>query len=61
MAKQKLNYKKMASFYFGFAIAKLLVDYFTKDAIDFYGVIGIPLIALVLIYLIDKKRFLVED
>ena len=61
MAKQKLNYKKMASFFLGFAAAKLLLDYFTKEAIDFYGVLFIPLIALGLIYLIDKKRFIIED
>ena len=61
MTKQKLNYKKMASFYLGFALAKLLVDYFTKEAIDFYGVVIIPLIALGLIYLIDKKQFIVAE
>jgi len=61
MAKQTLNYKKMASFFLGFAIAKLLLDYFTKDAIDFYGVIGIPLIAISLVYLIDKKQFISEE
>ncbi len=61
MAKQKLDYKKMGLTFLGFGAAKLTYDFLAKDAIDFYGVVAIPLIAIGLIYLIDKNRFMSED
>ncbi len=61
MAKQTLDYKKMGLTFLAFAAAKLLYDFLAKDAIDFYGVIAIPLIAIGLIYLLDKDRFLSDD
>ena len=61
MAKKILDYKKMALTFLGFAAAKLLYDFLAKDAIDFYGVIAIPLIAIGLIYLMDKDRFMSDE
>lgn len=57
----KLDWGKMAKWFLGFAIARIIFDYFFQDAIDFVGVIGIPLIALVLIYLVDRKRLMKEE
>ena len=51
----------MALTFLAFAAAKLTYDFLAKDAIDFYGVIAIPLIAIGLIYLMDKDRFLSES
>ena len=53
-----LNWQKVGALFIGFAVAKALYDYFSIGVIDFYGVIGIPLIALGLIYLIDKGRLM---
>jgi len=61
MAKQALDYKKMGLTFLGFGAAKLIYDFLAKGAIDFYGVVGIPLIAIGLIYLVDKDRFLSKD
>ena len=61
MAKQKLDYKKIGFLFLAFAAGKLIYDYLAADAIDFNGVVVIPLIAIVLIYLIDKERLLSED
>lgn len=61
MAKQKLDYKKMGALFLGFALAKLIYDYLAADAIDFNGVIVIPLIAIALIYLVDKERLMSDD
>jgi len=61
MAKKTLDYKKMGLTFLGFATAKLIYDFLAKEVIDFYGVVAIPLIAISLIYIVDKDRFLSED
>ena len=61
MAKKTLDYKKIALTFFGFAAAKLTYDFLARDAIDFYGVVAIPLIAIGLIYLLDRGRFMSDD
>jgi len=61
MNQQTIDWQKVLKWFLGFAIARVLFDYFSIGSIDIYGVIGIPLIAIALIYLIDKKQFMKAD
>jgi len=59
---KELDWKKVAKWFIGFVIAKILMDYTGDGKIDdVYGVIGIPIITLGLIYLVDKKWLIKEE
>ncbi len=58
---KELDWGKVVKFFIGFAIVRIVFDYFFQDAIDLVGVIGIPLIALGLLYLVDKKWLMKEE
>lgn len=58
---EKLDWKKVGKWFLGFAIARIIFDSFSKETIDFVGVIAIPLIAIGLMYLVDKKQLLKDE
>lgn len=61
MDMQKIDWKVVTKWLIGFALGKAMYDYFTIGKIDFYGVIFIPIIALGLIYTVDKKQLMKEE
>lgn len=58
---KELDWQKVAKIFMGFALANLMYDYFSIGIIDVYKTVGIPLIALGLIYLMDKQRLMKEE
>lgn len=58
---KELDWVKMAKYFMAFALANLMYDYFSKGTIDVYKTIGIPLIAIGLMYVVDRKRLMKEE
>ncbi|MEM6317979.1 MAG: hypothetical protein AAF960_09930 [Bacteroidota bacterium] len=61
MKSTVIDWSKVALFWLGFAVAGVLFDFLMKGRVDTAGVIGIPTIAIGLVYLIDKKRFMKKE
>ena len=58
MKNKQLDWQKVIGWFFAFALAKIFFDWFFKDTMDVRAIIGIPVIALILIYMIDKERLM---
>ena len=58
---KNLDWRKIATLFAAFALATVIYDYFTIGIIDVYKTIGIPLIALGMVYLVDRKRLVKEE
>jgi len=57
-----LDWKKVGMWFLAFATANILMDYTGDGKIDdIYGIFGIPIITLGLIYLLDKKWLVKEE
>ena len=56
-----LDWQKVAKTFMAFALANLIYDYLSRGIFDVYKTLGIPVIALVLIYLVDRKRLLKKE
>jgi len=58
---KELDWQKVAKTFLAFALANMMYDYFINGVVDIYKTIGIPFIAIGLIYMVDRKRFMKED
>ena len=58
---KELDWQKVGKLLMAFALANIIYDYFVIGTVDIYKTIGIPLIALGLIYLVDRKRLMKEE
>ncbi|MFK7980267.1 MAG: hypothetical protein AB8G86_09825 [Saprospiraceae bacterium] len=56
-----LDWQKVAKTFMAFALANLIYDYWSMGIFDVYKTLGIPFIAIVLIYLVDRKRLVKEE
>ncbi len=58
---ENLDWQKVAKTFMAFALANLMYDYFSRGIFDVYKTLGIPVIALLLIYMVDRKRLMKEE
>ena len=58
---ENIDWQKVAKIFMAFALANLTYDYLSAGIVDIYKTLGIPFIALVLIYLVDRGRLLKEE
>ena len=56
-----LDWQKVAKTFMAFALANLIYDYLSMGIFAVYKTLGIPIIALILIYLVDRKRLVKEE